>query len=632
MNFSIKNTFLIVTLLLSGLAQAKVIVHKEDDLKLTLSGNFSSSSDANNNGSLLNSKAVGGRGTKVDRAYSSKSKVELTANIEHAKGAEAQITLRSKFGWGTPKASTSPSSVKYGEALIGSHSHNLGRNNIYIREAWVKLDLNKFSDWSLWNQTFIAGLFPFKLGKGIALGDAYLVDPISLGFFSDNSVDQFAPGMKFSGNLYWDSLEYDVYGSVTNNDSSKLKDTASQIYDQIIIDGAYVPSNKYARGSGYIDWRVVTRLRWTPVNNKDREEKIYFEPYVMYTRDPAQKLEFAGDASSKLGTLGFSGDFQCGSVEFGFDTAFNIGYQNVFAWDRNHITTQKNSTTGVLEPVHSHIYNEENLATKVAYIEDTADYRPSSGISRSMNSQLIAGTTKYNASNRFRDKYKNTYKGFMFVADASMYVYKRDVKISTSAGFSKGDTNPNTRTGSQASSERRYKGFLPQQELFSGDRVKSVFVMGPAGYLTRPNPLEEANTLATNTEGFTNIVFAGMGATWAPKNWAHKFNVNPNILTFWQDSRSKKLAAPTVDASNRLGTEINICSSFKPGNIENLNFKLTIAAFLPGAHYTDLKGTAMSSDIAKKVRKEADAGIAETLPTLGNSTAFTVSGGMEYSF
>ena len=46
------------------------------------------------------------------------------------------------------------------------------------------------------------------------------------------------------------------------------------------------------------------------LEDKEKEHKVYFEPYVMYSRDPSQNLEATADASSKLGTFGLSGDFQ----------------------------------------------------------------------------------------------------------------------------------------------------------------------------------------------------------------------------------------------------------------------------------------------------------------------------------
>ena len=99
-------------------------------------------------------------------------------------------------------------------------------------------------------------------------------------------------------------------------------------------------------------------------------------------------------------------------------------------------------------------------------------------------------------------------------------------------------------------------------------------------------------------------------------------------MTFWQDEASKKYGS-TEDASNRLGTELNVNSWIKLD--EALKLKASGAVFLPGKHYTDIKGTAISKEVADMV-KSAEGGVTEVLPTLSDSTAFAMSVGLEYSF
>jgi len=154
---------------------AKIILHKDDELTVDFSGKIANSTDFHNNASLLNGTAKGARGNKVDRAFANKTKVELTTHAEHKAGLEAKATLRSKLTWGAPRSFTSSASIKYGEALIGNHSHTLERNNIYIQQAWISFSLDKLGGCNLWNQKFKIGLFPFELGRGIALGDAFAV-------------------------------------------------------------------------------------------------------------------------------------------------------------------------------------------------------------------------------------------------------------------------------------------------------------------------------------------------------------------------------------------------------------------------------------------------------------------------
>jgi hypothetical protein len=621
--------FFSILFLITMPIQAKILVCKNEDFEVFFGGKISQGTDFSVNGSLLNGAAVGGRGNKVDKAIAHKTKINFTTTVNHKSGVKAQVTFNAPLTWGTSKTSTKSSSVKYGEALLGDHSHELGRNNLYIQEVWCKFYFDDILGRDTWGHSFTLGLFSFDLGRGIALGENYATSPSSLGFYTDSAVDQYAPGAKLSGKLYWDSLKYDIYASVTETNATSFKKTGAQIYDHLIIDGKYVPNTQFARGFGDVDWKVAGRLRWIPVENKEEKKKIYFEPYAMYAKDPSQKIEFTSDAASTLKTFGLSGEFEYGIVEFGFDTAFNRGQQEVFAFDRNVVKTKTDATTGAVIQYWTNVFDDIALTTKTVYTGDTTAYRPAIILSSALNGQSIDGTTKYHGANRFRDAYKNKYRGYMVVADASIFVYGRDLKASIAAGISSGDTSPNSRTGSEATSVRKYKGFVTQQELWAGNRVKSVFVMGPAAGLIRLNPLEETPPFGSGLDSFTNIIFAGMGFNFAPKNWAHKFSIHPNIITYWQHVPSKKIAEPTVDASKRLGTEVNMINKYEL--TENLKLSFAAAIFMPGKYYKDIKGTALSGEILDLV-KEAEAGTTEILPTLGTNTAFTLSVGIDYVF
>ena len=111
---------------------------------------------------------------------------------------------------------------------------------------------------SIGNQTFTMGSFGFKVGRGIAFGDAFAVNAKSLGFYSNSSIDMYAPGVKLAGNVWTDSIKYNLYGSVSQNKSTSLSENSDQIYDQLIVNGGY--ANTYARGFGAVDINVVSNL------------------------------------------------------------------------------------------------------------------------------------------------------------------------------------------------------------------------------------------------------------------------------------------------------------------------------------------------------------------------------------
>lgn len=626
MNRGEKSALFALVLLLSCFShsQAKKVVYKDEDAGFTLtsSGKIGQTSSFGLRSALLNDGASGHLG-KVDKSFGLKTVFDWTLNFLHDDGAEAQASLRTKYSWGNPKTlSTSKETIKLQESLISSHAHKIEASPVYLREIWIKMSLDNLFGKEAGNQTFTIGSFPFSVGRGIAFGEAFAVNAQSLGFYSDRSVDMYAPGAKLSGNLWTDQIKYNLYGTLSQNRSTSLSETTDQIYDQLIIDGAY--KSNFARGFGAVDANIVTNLDITLFENKEKQLKFSIEPYVVFDYSTMQKIEFDGDAESKLGTYGFAGEMQSGAFEFGFDGAFNSGHQEVYAWDKNQIKLQTNATTGAIEQVYSHIYEENTFTTNTPYTGDNVLYRPTSGISSAMNALQIAGTTKWNKAGRFRDAYKNKYKGSMFVADASMYIYQRDLKVSIGGGSATGDVNPNTQ---KTGSERDYNGFVSIQEVYSGKRIKSIFLLSS---LVRPTPLTSKENYSPGIEGFSDIKFIGCGATFTPKSSTRKLTINSNILYGWQHEPALKFGSATEAASNSLGLELNTIASINLH--DNIKLKGNAVVFFPGQHYTDLKGTALSSSISRLIVKTADAGVAETLPTLSDDTAFVMALGLEYSF
>src|SRR5690606_29788280 len=108
---------------------------------------------------------------------------------------------------------TAKTTVKDTEVVFGEHSHPLTLILPIMRELWFEVTLNDLVGiCSPYRHTFTVGIFPFQLGRGIALGDAYALTPDFLGYNPANAVQQYAPGFKFSGSLMMDEvLTYDVY-------------------------------------------------------------------------------------------------------------------------------------------------------------------------------------------------------------------------------------------------------------------------------------------------------------------------------------------------------------------------------------------------------------------------------------
>src|SRR4030095_12837825 len=110
--------------------------------------------------------------------------------------------------------------------------------------------------------------------------------------------------------------------------------------------------------------------------------------------------------------------------------------------------------------------------------------------------------------------------------------------VAVTAGVTSGDDNPNIE-----SNDGNYAGFIGLQEVYSGKRVRSVFLLGGAGrvkrFLSTPStdavqaPSKEAQAIS----GFTNLIFCGTSLKWKPKSWKKPFEINPNVLALWQERK-----------------------------------------------------------------------------------------------
>ena len=248
---------------------------------------------------------------------------------------------------------------------------------------------------------------------------------------------------------------------------------------------------------------------------------------------------------------------------------------------------------------------------------------------------LVNGTELFNASNRFRDPYTNKYEGWMFVTDIGFWVYKKDLQLAFAAGVASGDDNPNFET-----IDGNYTGFIGLQEIYSGNRVKSAFLMGGAGKLKRPLSIPSTNQapsrFATNISGFTDLIFAGVGLNWKPEGREKKISIHPNVIAYWEEQPSPKFDALTKKdlkekASTFLGAEADVF--FKYNLLKDLQLFFVASAFFPGTHYRDIQGKPLTSDQDKALDALDQTGFSkDQLPNLGHDIAYTFNAGLEFKF
>ncbi|TET06368.1 hypothetical protein E3J79_02210 [Candidatus Dependentiae bacterium] len=631
------------------------ISSKETDTWFSFSGSFKPELFYGKNINLLNDN------NPADRIFYFRHTLDFKLNASYGREKYGHDIIYARFAprnraiWGNPKSyfQTTDATIKSLEVVYGPHRHFNPRLFFWVREAWIDLDCNEILDLhTLSRHNFTIGAFKFQLGRGIALGDAYAVGHEVLGFYTDSAVDQYAFGAKLSGDIFEDRLTYDLYSAILENKSSSLADTAERILGQ-----EYGCRKSPERGFGKINFVLAGRLNWTAVNIPNYCT-VTFEPYWLFNDQPEQQVEFLGDASSTLGTLGIASEYECERFDFGFEYAINLGKQRVKGWDRN--STEKENRNSFETIVNSNVLylnkndnNDPLNNEKFPYVpsSDAQALIETSPQNEQQNGKEI-GTVTFenkqitlvNSEDRFRDPYTNKYEGWMFVTDAAWWNQDKDLNIAATFGFASGDNNPN-----EVTKDGVYSGFIGLQEIYSGKnkRVKSAFILGSSGKLKRPLAFpisrQTRGRFARTISGFTNLIFTGGAIYWQPNKLEGKLIFHPNMIFYWQDMPTKAFDIDTNQettyySSKFLGTEFSIFFDYylKPP----LRLYFVGAVFIPGTHFSDIRGKPISAIQARAIadrlkrldRQDITGFLSERIPNLGDDTAISFNLGIEYKF
>ena len=606
------------------------------DFEYVFSGMFKPEMFYGKNFSLLNNN------NKWDKVWFMRHTIDLSLGIGYGKKTYCDsvldffMTVRNRGIWGNPTtiAFTAEADVKLLDAVAQPHRHGFPRHIFWIREIWSLFSINNFLGVALdYQHTLKLGSFSFQLGRGIALGDAYAAGPEFLGFYSDSLVDQYAFGALLSGTFVPDILTYDLYAALLQNNSSTLGDTGARILGQ-----QFGRIADPARGYGKINYVIAGRLGWDAFSD-EKYGRVHLEPYALYNNDPEQTVDFKADSFSKLGTIGFAGEYSGGLFEFGFDTARNIGMQGVKGWDTNQVTEENRggyvvlSNTQVVDANGNRVLFTKSSSPAQKLIINAPQGQEFNGEPLSPDPTNLNLT---NSSMRYRNPYSNAYHGWMFVADAAVWVYKRDLKLCMEGGIASGDDDPNFET-----KDSIFDGFIPLQSVYCGNRVRSAFLLGGAGKLKRElsvpiDTIPSPENFGTTTTEFTNIIYGGVAVKWEPQNRAKKFKVYPNLLVYWQDFPSRKFDVTTkkelMDRSHRfLGSEINIFFDYYI--FTDMKVFFVGSVFVPGTHYRDQIGRPLSPGQVAALNVLDTTGDDDVLvPNLGTDTAYTINLGLEFRF
>jgi hypothetical protein len=488
------------------------------------------------------------------------------------------LRIRGVFGGYMSGFPTQYAEIKDLGTLTGIHNHAIDVAFPIVREFWLQYSWSDtFGILTAYPQYFTVGLFPFSVGRGIALGSAYGVVPDNIGYDMDMCTDQYAPGFKFSGDvMHCGMLRYDLYGAVIWNQSWKYawvnEAVLSQLYGKM-----YNP----ARDFGAINYIVAGRLQFMPLQFANR--KITIEPYGVYDYEPAQKVTVPNDAKTSLKTIGCAGEAVIGQWEFGFDTAFNFGWQQVRGVDRNIISKQvtpdgtiqyfntkveavsADDPTKVIGKALWTTVNQPIVNTKLRPAFESIN-TPLSQYNGTVYTEEALGTApdQYylrNLASRFKDPTIKTLKGSMIVWDMAYNFLSPDFKLAMEIGLATGDTNPNQDkvVAGDNQNQEDYKGFISLQETYSGNRVRSAYYMSGFGGAPRITylPIDVFESIAEEqgvniVNRFNNLLYVGFSGTIIWDGCLSQWKVNPNVLVYWSDIATRALRSlpPAIVEAN----------------------------------------------------------------------------------
>ena len=547
---------------------------------------------------------------------------------------EFKTTLRHKSLWGDAGKTgiTDDVAVKLKDGYTATHSHKTDRPLLWIKEAWLQASLSALigsGQVDAENMHAVRfGMFPFQLGRGIALGQGYGTSKDFLVAY-DSINDFYAPGILITGPIIQNKLFYDAYYAKYQEQGSSGKQTMSLV-NKIRTDRLTAPW----LGAGKDDELWALQIHWTALDDKKNAGELEFVPYVFYNEASARKIEFPADAKSCLGTVGLNTEYEVGGFKVSGEVAMNFGHELIYPIDRNQIILQKDSTTGNLQEVYSKVVKISDSSKMLAISSNATTL--TNNTNKTNGGTLTSDTLYKNASDRFRPKYRDEYRGWMGVLDVAYQFVEQKVKIAAAYGFASGDQNPH-----RDEYNGTYSGWIGLNEWYTGKEVTSIFILD-SRVTKRPMTLRagedaaEANQQEDLTDGsFCDLHYIGGSLTWIPTNvFKNPLILNPNVLFFFKDHTSPAYdlindqASTTKKASSFLGMEWNLQSKYEL--MKDLYLSGVFAMFVPGSYYGDIKGAKLKDDLATVLGATTSDDKAKF--RVGNDIGYGFNFGLEYKF
>ncbi len=369
------------------------------------------------------------------------------------------------------------------------------------------------------------GIFPFKIGNGFVLGNAYNINiPISWQYLYEQ-IDQFRPGFLIHLSNQKKSISGDAYVAMTTSQNN-LTAAASSTFTKHLIDLTDGQTN----GKSVI---AVFQIHFDPLEN----HSFQLSPSLFFQRD-TQFVEYPNDAKSTLCTPSIYGIYQRGDIKISFEYAKNLGQQKVAALDRTLITTP-------------------SLADQIFTFD--------------------------NAYNRYRNSYIASYQGFLAYLD--FLLTKEAFTWGVAATYASGANDPNdthetilltrfTPGVQYKDHNKKYKGFIGTDQLYEAPALNNLYF--GAGDFSYSNLAFIGSTLQYTIPKDHNTLSAQATVVGYFKPFAPILDI-----TNQDGTKTNTLM------SHYLGTEINWSGSYSLA--DDFTFSLMGGVFFAGKFYKELK-------------------------------------------
>lgn len=448
-------------------------------------------------------------------------------------------------------------------------------------QIWMKEFSLQYAPTENQNSFVKMGFFPFKVGNGFVLGNAYDINIPTSWQYIYEQINQFRPGILLQVGNEKGSINVDSYlGFIASNNNLQGSATTfvSALMSKILEDTDIAALGNDVKGNIVAAVQANFSQLW--------DNKLKVSPYLFFHRTK-QSLEILHDTESKLYTPGFCGSYQHNNWKITFEFAKNFGHQQVSEIDRNQILANGSNTELFYAP-YANI--SLNSVTNKSFIPSDVTIPAALGEIQGNGTNFLYSPTTgrsfvfKNSYNRIRNSYKNRYAGFLIYLDAVLT--KNNVTWGSCFAYSSGDHTPNdspdtilvTRLIPNAQYKdhnKTYKGFVGTNQFSEAVSVNGLyFGIGDFRYTNL--------TLFGSTLQYS--VPKEEGTLSAQATFVSYFKPVAPILNIF-NQQGENIAPPLP---HYLGTELNWSSSYALGS--HITFGLAAGIFFPGKFARDLRG------------------------------------------